>query len=348
MPIRSPTLLPLAGGLAVLVAAGITAARCDRGPVPSQEPAATSTGQGSTVAAAGDYDLDRPLRHFDLPAALREVSAVTCIDAHTVACLQDEKGIVFSIDIRDGKVRAVQPFGPDGDYEGLTRVGDDYWVLRSDGLLCRIASRGPRLEIVETFPLATPNQDLEGLCHDPARGALLVAPKDIVKPTEKGPKRTKGDRRRGDDRDVEAGAQDAPSAKEARDQRVVFAWDLKQRALLAEPVLRLSLEHLKRRAEARGHDLPTRTNRRGKERTVLRMLFSCIAVQPRTGEVYLLSAADHVLLVVDRKGALRDVHLLDEDMLPKPEGLTFMPNGDLVLSSEGVDGPARLVVYGQR
>jgi uncharacterized protein YjiK len=241
-------------------------------------------------------------------------------------------------------VRQALPFGPDGDYEGLARVGDDYFVLRSDGLLCRVTSAGQRLRVAETFALAMPNHDLEGLCHDPRRRALLIAPKDVVKPDEKEPKRSKGERRRGE----EAGASDPPTAKELRDQRVVFAWDLEQKALLAEPVLRLSLEHLKRRAETRGHELPTKTNKKGKERTVLRLLFSCIAVHPRTGEIYLLSAADHVLLVVDQLGALRDVHLLDEDALPKPEGLTFMPDGNLVLSSEGVEGPARLVVYQQR
>jgi len=336
MFLTHPTVLACARALAAVLAAS-----CDTEP---PQPAPSAAKQDRTPADPVEYDFSRPLRTFALPAALREISAVTAIDADTVACLQDEKGVLFFVDVHDGRLREVRPFGPEGDYEGLARVGDDYWVLRSDGWLARLEARGPRLSIAESFELDTPNHDLEGLCHDPARGVLLIAPKDVIATAKKRTKRTK-EERRAESRGEEA---EGSSREPTRDRRVVFGWDLERRSLLPEPVLRLSLEELKRRAEARGHDLPTKTNKKGKERTVLRLLFSCVAVHPKTGEVYLLSAADHALIVVDRKGALRDLHLLDEDVLPQPEGLTFLPGGDLVLSSEGVDGPARLVVYGQR
>ncbi|HNK69711.1 MAG TPA: hypothetical protein PKH36_13380, partial [Flavobacteriales bacterium] len=59
----------------------------------------------------------------------------------------------------------------------------------------------------------------------------------------------------------------------------------------------------------------------------------------------LLSAVDRTLLVVDRAGKLIALEQLDEELLPKPEGITFLTNGDLVLSSEGKGGTPVIVRY---
>lgn len=306
--------------------------------------------QDGTPAEAPRAGFARPLRSFTLPPLLQEISAVTCIDEHTVACVQDEKGVLFRIDLRDGRLIAAHPFGPDGDYEGLARVGTDYYALRSDGVLARIAPRGSGYHIVETFRVSTDNDDFEGLCHDPERGLLLLAPKDVAnaEPEEPGaqePQTRRTKRARGQDAAESRPARPAASRRQQRDQRVIYGWDLRTRTLLPEPVLRLSVDELRRQAEARGFDVPTRTTRRGQERPALKLLFSCVAVHPRTGDVFLLSAADQTLTIVARDGALRSLHRLDPDLLPQPEGLTFLPGGDLVVSSEGGDGPARLAVF---
>jgi uncharacterized protein YjiK len=266
---------------------------------------------------------------FDLPSSLREVSAVTSVDAHTVACLQDEKGVLFYVDVRDGRVRGSLVFGPDGDYEGLARVGSEFFVLRSDGMLARLARTQRGFRIAESFSVATASQDLEGLCHDASRGMLLLAPKDVVKAEPVPDTGKRGDKRRREE------------ARRARDQRVLFGWDLAQRALAPEPVLRLSLSDLRAQAEQAGGERI--------EKGSLKLHFSCVAIHPRTGELHLLSAADRVLVAIDpATRRLQDIYWLDGKVLPQPEGITFLPNGDLVVSSEGVDGPARLAVYRQR
>ena len=50
------------------------------------------------------YDLKHPSKRFTLPAELTEVSALTDIDANTVACLQDEEGAIYLVDLGTGKV----------------------------------------------------------------------------------------------------------------------------------------------------------------------------------------------------------------------------------------------------
>jgi hypothetical protein len=307
-----------------VVVAGLLAANL--GPLPAQ----SQPDPEKKPAPAARFDLDKPSRAFELPAELREVSAVTAVDEKTVACLQDEKGVLFLVDVRDGQVRAAHLFGPDGDYEGLARAGDEFWVLRSDGRLARLAPSDGGYVIAETFDLGLPNRDLEGLCFDPTTGLLLVAPKDVLE-TEK-PKGKRGDAER-------------ERAKAQRDQRLVHGWDPRRRALLPEPVLELSIDDLVAQALERGDAVPMRTGKKQPERPALKLRFSCVAVEPRSGHLWLLSAVDSVLAVVDRQGRLQGQYRLDPAVLPKPEGLTFLPGGSLVLSSEGVGGPARLCVY---
>ncbi|HET6566530.1 MAG TPA: SdiA-regulated domain-containing protein [Rhodothermales bacterium] len=69
---------------------------------------------------------------------------------------------------------------------------------------------------------------------------------------------------------------------------------------------------------------------------------SALAVQPSTGNIYVLSSVAKVIVAVDPSGAIRHVWPLSEDLFEQPEGLAFLPGGDLLISSEGVDGPAML------
>ncbi len=284
-------------------------------------------------APAGGYDLAHPTRTFTLPRELREVSDLTTVGPHAVACVQDEKGILFLVDTRDGRLLATQTFGPKGDYEGLAKTGDSYWVLRSDGMLLHVRPRASGLGVAEVVDLDTPQRDLEGLCFDPLRNLLLIVPKDVALP-EPPPK--------------DAGKAAERAAKQARkekeDERVLWGFDTKTRTVLEEPVVRLSIPRILAQAEGNA-DLPTRESKKGKPRPDLKLRFSGVAVHPQTHEIWMLSSADHLVLAFARSGDLRVLRALDPKLFPKPEGITFLPDGSLVLSTEGEDGPARMCVY---
>jgi uncharacterized protein YjiK len=57
-----------------------------------------------------------------------------------------------------------------------------------------------------------------------------------------------------------------------------------------------------------------------------------------------LSAVDRVLLRVDREGTLRAGQRFDASELPQPEGLACLPDGRLLVASEGDGGPGRVRV----
>jgi uncharacterized protein YjiK len=70
---------------------------------------------------------------------------------------------------------------------------------------------------------------------------------------------------------------------------------------------------------------------------------SALAVHPITGNIVLLSSKLQVLLSYDKAGKLVSSWDFNELQLEQPEGLAFMPNGDMIISSEGGVGPPLLV-----
>jgi hypothetical protein len=81
------------------------------------------------------YDFSKPIVKDILPASLQEISGLAIIDSTTIACIQDENGILFLYDTKNHKIKQQYIFGLNGDYEGITKVGELLYVLRSDGVL---------------------------------------------------------------------------------------------------------------------------------------------------------------------------------------------------------------------
>jgi DNA-binding beta-propeller fold protein YncE len=73
---------------------------------------------------------------------------------------------------------------------------------------------------------------------------------------------------------------------------------------------------------------------------------SAVAIQPRTGHVFVLSARGNGLVELDKQGKIVAVQTLSRKLFPQPEGLAFAPNGDLFVSSEaGKQGGHGLVYH---
>ena len=72
---------------------------------------------------------------------------------------------------------------------------------------------------------------------------------------------------------------------------------------------------------------------------------SALAVHPITGELFVLSSVLKVLVVLAEDGSITAVLPLDGELLEQPEGMAFLPNGDLFISSEGVKKKARLLRF---
>ncbi len=265
------------------------------------------------------FDLHNPSRTYTLPPELTEISALTDVDASTIACLHDEEAMLYFIDLRTGKIQRKIAFGEPGDMEGLTRVGDEYFALRSDGFVYRFKFHGDRPELTDTFRLSIPNRNIEGLGWDPRRNVILVSPKDT------------------------------PRGKpEVRDARNIHCYDPIAKRMCDRPALTLSIKQIIAQAGARGFEVPMKENDKGKRSPALKLRFSSVAIDPLTDTYFLLSATDRILLVIDRKGDLIALEQLDEDLFSKPEGITFLENGDMLISNEGKDSKPNIHLFSRQ
>lgn len=72
---------------------------------------------------------------FTLPSELDEISGFTFLsnDNNIVYAIQDEAGIVYTYDLKNGSIVSQFEFGPDADYEEITTDGEYFYILQSNG-----------------------------------------------------------------------------------------------------------------------------------------------------------------------------------------------------------------------
>ncbi len=263
------------------------------------------------------YDLSSPVSRLVLPEILHEVSGLTETGPASFACIQDENGMLFIVDVEKNKIEREIPFGLDGDYEGIARVGKTIFVLRSDGLIYEIPDY--LSESRQTIFHATniPAANNEGLCYDEKNNRLLIGCKGKVS-KEKGEK----------------------------DRRLIYSFDLHTRKLVREPSFDFNVTDIT--AFAIKNNVIPATHKNKKGRTVsstVKFSTSEIAIHPKNKLLYLLSAADHMIMVFDDKGEIKHIQALDPVMFNKPEGITFFPDGDMLITNEGQQGVPTLLRF---
>ena len=271
------------------------------------------------------YILNKPDAVLRLPAELNEVSGLTDIDSRHVAFVQDEIGTVFVYDLLDDVLTAEYPFDSSGDFEGLSFTGKSMFILRSDGRLSEIRNFGtgstereveePTDSVVH-YSLPVITDDNEGLCHDLAGDRLLIAAKS--KPRDKG----------------------------RRSERLIYAFDLENRRLQEHPTYSIRMEELEAAAADRGIVSQAKTSS-GKVKS-LNFRPSSLAVHPLSGEIYIISAEDFLLVVIDRQGAILHVEQLPDTLFAKAEGISFLSDGRMLITNEAMEGPATLLVFNYR
>jgi uncharacterized protein YjiK len=106
------------------------------------------------------------------------------------------------------------------------------------------------------------------------------------------------------------------------DYKGIYAFDLASKKMAKAPVLKVDLTH------------EIWKDIKGKQK----MEPSDLDIHPLTGDIYITDGAKPKLLVMDAKGKVKNLFLMDESQFPQPEGVAFTPEGDLIISSEGKTG----------
>ncbi len=255
------------------------------------------------------YDLSKPDRTITLPPVLLEISGISVIDSTSVACVQDENGMVFIFDLVKNEIRDKYIFHYAGDFEGIARVAGTFYILRSDGTLFETrnqASSGYLQQIIES---GGPPAEYEGLCYDNLNHRLLIVPKN-------NPGQDSGDKKR----------------------HPVYGLDLGSGKYPDDPVLEFDLPAMNSYAAENNIEIPD-----DKKKIVLKV--SAIGIHPITNKFYVISGADRMLFVFDEDGRINYIEKLDKDLFNMPEGISFHENGDMLISNEGRTNPPTILLF---
>lgn len=261
------------------------------------------------------YSLNQPNRIFNLPQILNEISGLTDIDSAHVACVQDEIGTVFIYNFISDAIVYKHKFDSTGDFEGLTYAGNSLFILRSDGRLTQWQNFNPQSgggTISHTMlPLQTTNN--EGLCFDNKGNRLLI------------------------------GAKSKPVNHDQKAERFIYEYDLSKKKLNPKPVYSINIVDME--MAAKKFQIEQNESTTGGKPKPFNFRPASLAIHPVTSEIYIISASDKMLVVMDRTGSITHMEQLNAELFAKAEGITFLNDGTMIITNEAAGKSPTILLY---
>lgn len=275
------------------------------------ELAENATNSNATMPFIFKYDLTKPTKTYELPPILKEISGLGFNKNKELACVQDEDGFIFFYDLEKSEVTDKILFRKTGDYEGIEFVGDFAYILKSNGTIYEIENLGKDNQKITDYETElNKDNDTEGLAYDASTNSLLIACKE------------------------NAGL----NGGEIKNQKSVFAFDLKTKKLVKKPLLTITddaiFQYLERH-QTQG--LSFDFNKK------IRFKPSGIAV--KNGFYYIIASSGKLLIVLNKNNTIQHIEALPKDLFPQAEGIAFDENGHLYLASEGKKGNGMIYIF---
>lgn len=238
------------------------------------------------------------LERWAMPKELLEISSNVFIDDLRMACIQDNKGVIYTYNLKTHAIENEIQFEEKGDFESLVLVGKVYYVLRSDGMLYEISVADGRAQAVKKYDLPFgPENDTESMAYDKTKKRLLIAvkEKDLSSPDKKG----------------------------------IYSFDLVTKRMDSKPVFLLNTDNM---PEAHNKDHKKKGSK-AKNKNEIKP--SEIVIHPKRGTLLILNGPSSELLEADFSGKILSRIKLSQTEFPQPEGMCFSGQGEFYISSEG-------------
>lgn len=235
----------------------------------------------------------RIIQKWDMPSELKEISALCYVDENRFLAVQDELGTVFVYNTEKKEIEKKVPFTGHGDFEGIAAKGNIAYVLRADGRIFEVDMENSPKAGKELRTSLTVKQNVEGLCYDKDNDRLLLAIKD--------------------------------SEPKSKDYKGIYAFDLKEKKFVAEPVIKIDLKD------------PAFS---GSDKKVV--MPSAITIHPSSKDIYITDGPKSKLLILDKSGKVKKYITLGKEFA-QPEGITIAPGGELYISNEGTKQPGNII-----
>jgi hypothetical protein len=72
---------------------------------------------------------------------------------------------------------------------------------------------------------------------------------------------------------------------------------------------------------------------------------SAAAIHPITGELYIIASVNNALVILNKDYTVKSSYKIDPALFKQPEGMTFSPNGDLIISNEAAEKGAADILF---
>lgn len=266
--------------------------------------------QNQSVMFTFPYDLNQPDIIYEIPPILKEISGLSISKDNQLLCLQDEDAVIFRYDLETNEISNRVLFGKSEDFEGIERVGDDVYVLQSNGIIREIQNFGTdSQEVISHKTFLSRKNDAEGLGYDSTTNSLLIACKGK-----------------------------AGDGKFYNEKKSVYRFDLNTKTLQTEPILLFDKQTLYDYIESK--DLKKLSFKLKKK-----MPFNPSGIAAKDGFYYTIASIGNMIIATDALGNIQYVSPINKKLLPKPEGITFDNKNRLIIASEGEKGNGRIAIF---
>ncbi len=238
---------------------------------------------------------------------LTEISGLSFdADRDGLYAINDEKGIIFSINQKNCESDVLTNFKENGDYEGVEKVGKHIYVLESNGNLLKYNTE--KEEITKKYKTNLDiHNDSEGLGFDSKTNSLLIA--------------CKGD--------------NSIHKKDLdKDAHSIYRFDLDTKKLVEKPWVVIRAADLLKFYESSLTYFKWLRSKIAEDR-FYSFAPSAVAINPIDDKLYVLSTKGKMLVVMTRDQKVDNIYYLEDGTYLQPEGITFDPQGNMYISNEG-------------
>src|SRR5262245_36014482 len=123
---------------------------------------------------------------YKLPTILDEISGLYFYPKDSgIFAIQDEKGWLFKIHLKNPVEIERWKFSNGADYEDIALVDSSFYVLRSKGILEKFKFATPDSVSLQSFPISQGKNEFESLYYDSTLHQLVVICKNCAQDTRK-------------------------------------------------------------------------------------------------------------------------------------------------------------------
>ncbi len=243
---------------------------------------------------------------FDLSQELLEISGLVSVGSAFLA-IQDEAGILYSLNPTDFTIVERETFAWPGDYEAITHVGDSLWVVDSRGILYEMSRKNDISSLNSIMQLPDSKKDYEGVWKDMKDEFLYL----ICRKANRG--------------------------KKSLTERYIWVFNPEKEVFVDS--LKIPMEdiwnYLLDFGNSANWSTPLDRN----------LAFSDLTRDAITNNWLLLNNSPASVIILNSDAKLLGIIELDNKVLPQPEALCFDQLNNLIIASEGILGPARIVRF---